>query len=45
VLEIVRTIFAGRRTPLKAGLSAQDLATNEFIDPTVGLAVGAAASS
>jgi hypothetical protein len=44
VLEIVRTIFAGRRTPLKEGLSAQDLATNEFIDPTVGLTGGAAAS-
>jgi hypothetical protein len=44
VLEIVRTIFAGRRTPLKEGLSAQDLATNEFIDPGVGLTGGAAAS-
>jgi hypothetical protein len=44
VLEIVRTIFAGRRTPLKEGLSAQDLATNEFIDPSIGLPASAAAS-
>jgi hypothetical protein len=44
VLEIVRTIFAGRRQPLKEGLSAQDLATNEFIDPSIGLTGGAAAS-
>jgi hypothetical protein len=44
VLEIVRTIFAGRRQPLKEGLTAQDLATNEFIDPTIGLSTGAAAS-
>jgi hypothetical protein len=44
VLEIVRTIFAGRRQPLKEGLTAQDLATNEFIDPTIGLSAGAVAS-
>ena len=37
VLEIVRTIFAGRRQPLKEGLRAEDLATNEFIDPSIGL--------
>jgi hypothetical protein len=37
VLEIVRTIFAGRRQPLKEGLAAEDLATNEFIDPSIGL--------
>lgn len=44
VLEIVRTIFAGRRTPLKEGLSAQDLATNEFIDTSIGLPAASAAS-
>jgi len=37
VLEIVRPILAGRRQPLKASLRAEDLATNEFIDPTIGL--------
>jgi hypothetical protein len=37
VLDIVRPIFAGRREPLKEGLSARDLATNEFIDPAIGL--------
>jgi hypothetical protein len=37
VLEIVRPILAGRRQPLKAGLRAEDLATNEFIDPRIGL--------
>jgi hypothetical protein len=37
VLEIVRTILAGRRQPLKADLRAEDLATNEFIDPRIGL--------
>jgi hypothetical protein len=37
VLEIVRPILAGRRQPLKASLRAEDLATNEFIDPAIGL--------
>ena len=37
VLDIVRTIFAGRRQPLKEGLRAEDLATNEFIDPSISL--------
>jgi hypothetical protein len=37
VLDIVRPIFAGRRQPLKDGLRAEDLATNEFIDPSIGL--------
>jgi hypothetical protein len=37
VLEIVRPILAGRRQPLKASLRAEDLATNEFIDPRIGL--------
>jgi hypothetical protein len=37
VLEIVRPILAGRRQPLEAGLRAEDLATNEFIDPQIRL--------
>ena len=41
VLEIVRTIFAGRRQPLKEGLRAEDLASNEYIDPSIGLPASA----
>jgi hypothetical protein len=41
VLDIVRTIFAGRRQPLKEGLRAEDLATNEFIDPSISLPTAA----
>jgi hypothetical protein len=37
VLDIVRTIFASRKEPLPAELSAEDLATNDFIDPSIGL--------
>jgi len=33
----VRTIFASRKQPLPAGLRPTDLATNDFIDPAVGL--------
>ena len=41
MLDIVRTIFAGRRQPLKEGLRAEDLATNEFIDPSISLPTAA----
>jgi hypothetical protein len=37
VLGIVRTIFASRKEPLPAGLTAEDLSTNDFIDPAIGL--------
>ncbi len=37
VIDIVVPIFAGRRQPVKPGLRPEDLATNQFIDPTVGL--------
>jgi hypothetical protein len=37
VLDILRPIFAGQKQPLEDGLRAEDLVTNEFIDPAVGL--------
>jgi hypothetical protein len=37
VLDILEPIFAGQRRPLKEGLRPEDLVTNEFIDPTIGL--------
>jgi hypothetical protein len=37
VIDIVVPIFAGRRQPVKPGLRPEDLATNQFIDPSVGL--------
>ncbi len=37
VLDIVVPIFAGRKQPVKPGLRPEDLATNEFIDPAIGL--------
>jgi hypothetical protein len=37
VLDIVRPILAGRRQPLDDELTAGDLATNEFMDPAIGL--------
>jgi hypothetical protein len=37
VIDIVSPIYAGQRKEVKAGLSPQDLVTNEFIDPSVGL--------
>lgn len=37
VIGIVGPIYAGQRKEIKAGLTAQDLVTNEFIDPAIGL--------
>ncbi|MBV1853231.1 hypothetical protein [Catellatospora tritici] len=37
VIEIVSPIYTGQRKEIKAGLTAQDLVTNEFIDPSIGL--------
>jgi hypothetical protein len=37
VLDILRPIFTGQKQPLKEGLRAEDLVTNEFIDPNIGL--------
>jgi hypothetical protein len=37
LLQIVGPIFSTQKTPLRAGLEPSDLATNEFIDPAIGL--------
>jgi hypothetical protein len=41
MIDIVTPILAGQRAPLKAGLKPQDLYTNEFIDPGIGIGVNA----
>lgn len=38
VIEIVAPIYQGQRKEIKAGLTPQDLVTNEFVDPSIGLA-------
>jgi hypothetical protein len=40
LIAIDTPIFAGQRKQLKPGLSAADVATNEFLDPTVALPAG-----
>jgi hypothetical protein len=37
VIDIVEPIFAVQGTPVADGLTAEDLVTNEFIDPAIGL--------
>jgi hypothetical protein len=37
LLSIVGPIFAGQRKPIKAGLTPDQVGTNEFIDPAIGL--------
>jgi hypothetical protein len=37
LLTIDVPIFAGQHKPLRPGLSADDIATNEFLDPTISL--------
>jgi hypothetical protein len=37
LIDIVNPILAGQRAELKAGLAPQDLYTNEFIDPSIGV--------
>jgi hypothetical protein len=37
IIDVVTPIFAGQRQPVKDGLKAGDLFTNEFIDTSVGL--------
>jgi len=41
LIEIVTPILAGQRAPIKDGLRPQDLYTNEFIDPGIGIGVSA----
>jgi hypothetical protein len=37
IVDAVRPIAAHAGKPLRAGLSAGDLVTNEYIDPSIGL--------
>jgi ABC-type nitrate/sulfonate/bicarbonate transport system substrate-binding protein len=37
ILTIVTPIFAAQKTPVKAGITPDQLATNEFIDPSIGV--------
>ena len=41
LIDIVIPILAGQRAPIKDGLRPQDLYTNEFIDPGIGIGVNA----
>jgi hypothetical protein len=41
LIDIVIPILAGQRAPIKDGLRPQDLYTNEFIDPGIGIGVSA----
>jgi hypothetical protein len=38
MIEIVTPIFTSQRKPPKAGLKPEDIATNEFVDETIGVA-------
>jgi hypothetical protein len=38
MIEIVTPIFTAQRKPPRAGLKAEDIATNEFVDASIGLA-------
>lgn len=40
VLDIVVPIFTAQHKPLKPGLRPEDVATNDFIDPRIGLPAG-----
>jgi hypothetical protein len=37
ILQIVKPIFAAQKTPVKDGLTGDQMVTNEFIDPTIGV--------
>jgi hypothetical protein len=39
LIDIVTPILVGQRQPTRAGLQPQDLYTNEFIDPNIGVVV------
>jgi hypothetical protein len=41
LIDIVTPILAGQRAPTKEGLKPEDLYTNEFIDPGIGIGVNA----
>ena len=37
MVDILTPIFTGQHQPIKAGLTVNDLVTNRYIDPTIGL--------
>lgn len=37
IIDIVTPIFAAQKTPVKSGVTVEDLVTNEFIDTDIGL--------
>ena len=37
LIDIARPIFAGQRKPIKPGLTPEQVGTNQFIDPAIGL--------
>jgi hypothetical protein len=37
MIEILTPIFAAQNVPIRPGLTADQLVTNEFVDPTIGL--------
>jgi hypothetical protein len=37
LIDIARPIFAGQRKPIKANLTPNEVGTNQFIDPAIGL--------
>jgi hypothetical protein len=37
IIRIVTPIYTGQKKPVRAGLEAEDIATNEFIDPSITL--------
>lgn len=39
MIEILGPVFAGQNKPIKDGLTPEQLVTNEFVDPSVGLPV------
>jgi hypothetical protein len=41
LIDIVTPILVGQRNPPKPGLQPQDLYTNEFVDPSIGIGVAA----
>jgi hypothetical protein len=37
IVDIVKPIFAAQRKPVRDGIKAEDLFTNEFVDPSIGV--------
>lgn len=37
MIEILGPVFAAQNKPIKAGLAPEQLVTNEFVDPSIGL--------